>query len=678
MIFQTERNMKRKLMLLLILINCSMLKAQIDLKYRVFAKKSDNLQNAYFLDRLQKLFDLRRDDFLASLNSKEAMKKRQNKLRQWYKNIVGELPRKTPLNIIVTKECELENFDIQWIAFESRPNHHVTGMLYLPKKGNAPYPAVYIPSGHSVLGKGGETYQKAARLFALNGFVVLVADPICQGERFQYLDENGKQVTEERMLMHEILGEKLMLTGSNTLIHELWDNIRCIDFLEQHPLVDNKKMAVAGNSGGGTQTTYLVALDQRIKVATPSCYIATTEKKINTIGSQDGCQQLWGEGKVGMEEQDFLLLASPKPIRILSASEDFFEIDGARKAYAELKKAYTLLGVPEKIDHIIVEGKHGWHKPLREASVQWCKKWLLNDDSPVIEPEDIGFFEVKEELLVTTTGQVLTYFEDEKSVSDLIRIRLLECETNRKSFKRKNSTIELIQKAKSLIGFNAPAKNSELIKVESYSHEIPELVKYLLKREEDSDFYLPALLFKPYRKSKNVNVTIIVSEFGKENEIGKSGRIINELDKGNYVLAVDVSNTGELKNDHLPKYDNKEFWIAKLPLYEGKTLLAYRVEDILLFKNNLEKIVDKKIDEFNLISVGLTGPAALHAAFFDGQFKSVELINSLQSWVDVSESEYTPNLLGNIVPDVLNYYDMPDLIELITDTNVIYTQLNSQ
>ena len=87
--------------------------------------------------------------------------------------------------------------------------------------------------------------------------------------------------------MHEFFGQALALTGSSTLEHELYDNIRCIDFLEQHPSVEKDRIAVVGNSGGGTQTTFLVAYDRRIKAATPACFIATTEKKMVTYGLGD-------------------------------------------------------------------------------------------------------------------------------------------------------------------------------------------------------------------------------------------------------------------------------------------------------------------------------------------------------------------------------------------------------
>ena len=633
-------------------------------KYKVFDSSTDSLQIRYMLQRLNDQFEKRREAVEESLSSKEALLKRQNQLKKWYKNIVGKLPERNDLNTIVTKEKEFEDYKIQWVAFESQPDHHVTGMLYLPKKGNVPYPAVYIPCGHNVNGKGSEMYQKAARLFVTNGFVVLQGDPVCQGERMQYLNDEGKPATVGRMLMHEILGQKLMLTGSNTLIHELWDNVRCLDFLEQHPLVDKNKLAVAGNSGGGTQTTYLVAFDERVKVATPSCYIATTEKKFNTIGSQDGCQQVWGEGKVGAEEQDFLFMAAPKPIRILSAEQDFFNKEGAIAAYKELKRVYGVLGVPEKIDQIFCNEKHGWHKPLREASVQWCKKWLLNDDSPVSEPEDIGCYIELDDIWVTNTGQVLTYFENERSVSDIIRERLTDCEVSREKFLNNHSKGEIIAKVKELIGYEEVLNNPMFEKIDELSEEGFTVEKYLIQRESGKDFKLPCLLIKS-KEQVTHSISVVFSEFGKES-LFENGIIEREIKEGKTVLALDVSNTGELKNKSESKYDNKEFWVGKLPLYEGKTLLAYRTEDIIIGLNFIKGILND-ISDIKLISQGFTGPAAIHAAVINGDVSEVALNNAIKSWDEMAASEYSSDQIGNIVPNVLNYYDLNDLVELVKE-----------
>ena len=433
-------------------------------KFKVLKGETDTLQYAYLLDKLNAQFDIRREQVNESLQSSESIEARRKKLKQWYKDKIGVLPKKTPLNPMVSGKIDMIGYTIEKVTFESQPNHHVTGLFYLPKKGKAPFPAVYIPCGHSYTGKGAEPYQKAARLFALNGFAVLQADPVSQGERFQLLDESGKPATKGGTMMHELLGEAQLLTGTNTLIHELNDNIRGLDFLEAHPKVNKNKLAVAGNSGGGTQVVYMVGYDERIKVATPSCYLATTEKKFNTIGSQDGCQQLWGEGSMNIDEQDFLLMAGGIPIRLLAAEQDFFNIEGVKTALADLKRHYKELGAEEKIDLVTTDAKHGWHKPLREASVQWCKQWLMNDPSKVIEPEDIGWFENDSLIWASKTGQVLSSFEGEKSVIDLNKERLVKCAENRKAFLANNSSEDAIKQIKKLIGFKEPTSNQfELI-----------------------------------------------------------------------------------------------------------------------------------------------------------------------------------------------------------------------
>lgn len=643
--------------------------AQTSNKYNVYTIKSDTLQLNYLLKRQKVQFDLRRESVADALSNKERLSERRENIKNWYNDIVGELPAKTPLNPIVARRDTFKHFSIEWLAYESCPGHHVTSMLYVPREGNPPYPAVYIPCGHSYAGKGGETYQKAARLFASNGFIALVADPVCQGERMQYLDEAGKPATEARMLMHEVLGQKLLLTGSNILIHELWDNSRGLDFLEQHPLVDSTKLAVAGNSGGGTQTTYLVAFDNRVKVATPSCYIATTEKKFSTIGSQDGCQQLWGEGNIGIEEQDFLFIASPKPICILSAQKDFFNIDGAQNAYNELKKEYAVLGVPDKVSQVVAPGKHGWSKPLREASVSWCRKWLLGDFSMVTEAEDVEVFTNAEDVRVTKTGQVLTSFKNEKSVTQLTQQRLMSCSKKRENYLLSHSKDELIGKSKELLGFTEQATISNFEELDTVKIGAYEATKILLARNTPESLKLPALLFKQAKASTQA-VTIVVSEFGKKHELQNESFVLEALKKGHMVLAIDISNTGELKNHQMPKYDNKEFWLGKLAMYEGRSILTYRTEDIINAINFLRQEYGTKI-EVNINSNGLTGPAALHAALFDGGVNEVLLKNSISSWSEMAGSEYVSNLLGNVIPGVLNYYDLPNFAQLIPGTQIL-------
>jgi len=665
-----------KLVSLIFFLTFMVIQAQDD-PYKILPGNTDTLQYSYFLDRLQEQFDQRREEINIESGSETMLLVRRDRLRAQFAEMIGKLPPKCSLNPKVNRKIETESFTMEAVSFESRPNHHVTALFYLPSEGKAPFPAVYIPCGHSANGKAYESYQKAARLFVKNGFAVLQADPICQGERYQLLDDKGKPKTGGGTLMHEFIGQALALTGSSTLEHELYDNIRCIDFLEQHPSVDKDRLAVAGNSGGGTQTTFLVAYDRRIKAATPACFIATTEKKMVTHGIGDFCQHVWWEGKYRMDEQDFLFMAAPAPICILSGEKDFFPIEGAREAYRELKSFYTVLGIPEKAGHTSCNEPHGWHKPLREASVHWCRKWLLDNAEAVTEPDDIGYFK-DEEIYASPTGQVLSSFENEQSLFDIIEDRVADCRMKREDFRNNSSFEEIHDKIKELIGYEEPLKSTNALSKGVVNKNAYQVEKLLLERDRTREFFLPALLFVPDGAKRNSPATIIINEDGKNAELGSESRIGEELKKGHIVLAIDISDTGELKDRKQFPASHSNFFTAKFPLYEGKTLLGYRTEDIIIATRYLRshQLADK--NNIRLVSKGNTGYAALHAAAISAYFSTVELTGDIESWEDVATSEFHSNeqlsRMDNIVPDVLNYYDIPELTKMMSGTIVQFTE----
>lgn len=652
----------------ILFITTNFCKSQDISNLKIIKEGKEDIQSAWLLKRLTKQFDYRRSEVQIAAQSVEKLLAHRDSLREWFVDKVGELPPKTPLNAKFGAKVEMDGYTIEPVYFESQPNHRITGLFYTPTSGKSPYPAVYIPCGHVFEGINSSAYRSAAKLFAQNGFVVLQADPICQGERLQHLDESGKPLIKSGgTLHHEMVGQSLLLTGSNTLIRELFDNIRCIDLLEQQVSVDKDKIAVAGNSGGGTQTTYLAAYDRRIKVAVPSCYIATTEMKFNTIGSQDGCQQLWGEGKAGIEEQDFLFIAAPIPIQISSAKDDFFSIDGAVSAYKELKGLYTILGYGEKINQVINNSGHGWYLPLRETAVQWCKKWLMNDPAPVIEKEVVAPIDI---ILATPTGQVLTSFPGEKSITDISIEQMNKARIARSEFQEKSNGEQILAKVKMLCGFEEPLKNISAEIKESFQGKGFSYKKLLIVRDDKLNFNLPALLFTPDKAKGKTPAVIIVCEQGKDTVLTPDCQIMEEIAKGNIVLAIDLSNTGELKYPSRLKYHNFDFGMAKLALYEGKTLMTYRAEELILAKRFLANNPKVNNDAISIYSTGFIGPAVLHAAYFDQHFKQVTIVGSINSWEDVASASWSKDQLANIVPNVLNYYDLPDLIRWTPITKI--------
>ncbi|MCI0441396.1 MAG: S9 family peptidase, partial [Chloroflexi bacterium] len=291
-------------------------------------------------------FDARRKA-VAALKTPEEVQRRQQELRAKFIAALGGFPEKTPLKPRVVGKLQGEGFRVEKVIYESQPDHHVTAVFYIPE-GKGPFPGVLLPCGHSANGKAADAYQRACILMAQNGLAVLCYDPIGQGERFQILAKGGKPITGGTS-EHTMVGVGALLVGRCTATYRIWDGIRSLDYLASRPEVDPKRLGCTGNSGGGTLTAYLMALDERIVAAAPSCYITSLEKLFTTIGPQDAEQNIPGQVAFGMEHADYVTLRAPRPTLICIGSQDYFDAQGAWTTYREASLIYGLLGHGERV-----------------------------------------------------------------------------------------------------------------------------------------------------------------------------------------------------------------------------------------------------------------------------------------------------------------------------------------
>jgi hypothetical protein len=156
----------------------------------------------------------RRDAAYEAVKTPEQIADWQTSRREFFVRQLDGFPERTPLNPQVTGTMDRGAYTIEKVLFESRPQHHVTGLLYLPK-AKPPYPGVLVPCGHSANGKAAEPYQRACILLAKNGMAALCYDPIGQGERVQVLKPGtkpGAGSTGE----HTLVGIGSILLGTNT------------------------------------------------------------------------------------------------------------------------------------------------------------------------------------------------------------------------------------------------------------------------------------------------------------------------------------------------------------------------------------------------------------------------------------------------------------------------------
>ncbi len=206
---------------------------------------------------------------------------------------------------------------------------------------------------------------------------MLCYDPFGQGERIQALNAQGKPLIPGSTTEHTMAGIGALLVGRSAASYAIWDGIRSLDYLASRPEVDPARLGCTGNSGGGTLTAYLMALDDRIAAAVPSCYITSLERLFATIGPQDAEQNITGQVAFGLNHADFVTIRAPKPTLISVGTQDFFDIQGSWDTFREAKLLYGRLGFGERVDLFESDEPHGFTKPRRESAMRWFRRWLL-------------------------------------------------------------------------------------------------------------------------------------------------------------------------------------------------------------------------------------------------------------------------------------------------------------
>ena len=465
-----------------------------------------------------------------------------------------------------------------------------------------------MPCGHSDNGKAYESYQRVCILLARNGMAVLCYDPIGQGERFQLLDAQGKPVI-RGTTEHTMAGIGALLVGRQLASYRIWDGFRALDYLASRPEVDPDRLGCTGNSGGGTMTAYLMALDDRITVAAPSCYITSLERLFATIGPQDAEQNITGQVAAGMEHADYVTMRAPKPTLLTVGTRDFFDIQGSWDTFREVKLIYGRLGFGERVDLFESDEEHGFTTPRRVATARWMRRWLLKQDEAVDEPD----FPIATdaELQCTRTGQVLSDFKD-MSVFDLNAERERELRSARDAANATRPTPRSAPRSRSGSAW----------------------------RTGSSASHVPRVALRPSRKHKSLTfevepgLELIAREIRESNlaRLPRSSRSARALGQPGKRTAIEASPPRSPASCS----STRAAWATTTPKgtrtaqrspfgatgrrptsrsTSNRPLLGQRVADLL---DMLEGLDASRADDdhagFHVVGVGAAGPVVLHAA----------------------------------------------------------------
>jgi cephalosporin-C deacetylase-like acetyl esterase len=574
-----------------------------------------------YLLRELNAFDERRRRHLSAIQTKADIERLQTKVRRVLHACFGAFPERTPLNPQHTGEIVHDDYVIEKIIFESRPEFYVTANLYRPKSTAQRRPAVLHACGHYDDSKAWADYQLACIGLAKRGFVVLIFDPPAQGERMMYHrpGEPRPGIGE-----HPIAGKPMLLLGRTLANYLIWDGMRALDYLETRPDVDKARMGMLGHSGAGTMTLMTSPLEPRIRAAMSCCAVSSFYHKIKTLIVNDPEQMLPGASANGVDHPEIIATVAPRAFLIGAVLRDDLPLEGTRRTFDEARRMYEIMGVPDRFSKVESDNIHKLDKNLREACYGWMLRHLANESGDTREADTQ--VETPEALWCTKTGCVMD-LKGSRSVFDLNRACSGELAAKR----------------------TAPPTREQ--------------VRALLFPQatlDDSGITVPTTLIKAGNSGALV---VLIAEQGRNSGYAKeiSSLIAGE---GHAVLTADLRGWGETA-PATPRSDKRYTWEEMLAwnfVQFGEPLLGMRVRDLL-------GIVRRNSREYRRIYVvGLEGAGlvAIQAAAIEPSIAGVAVNRTLDSYRDIMEQPTSKEPVSSFVWGALARYDMPELARLIS------------
>jgi dienelactone hydrolase len=627
----------------------------------------------YFVDQVRQVeqqADQRRSGLKSRRVATAYVRDVQDKIQQCF----GPWPEKTPLNPRITGVVERDQYKIEKVIFESRPGFLVTADLYIPKGRPFPLPGVVGTCGHSDTGKAYQAYQGFAQGLARLGYVVLIFDPLGQGERLQYPNEKLKSRIGVGVREHLYAGNQQFLVGEFVGAWRAWDGIRALDYLLTRPEVDPKQVGVTGCSGGGTMTTWLCGVDQRWAMAAPSCFVTTFRRNCENELPADTEQCPPRALALGLDHSDFLAAMAPKPIVLLTKEGDYFDRRGSEQAYERLRRLYKLLGDEEDISLFVEEGGHGYTQKSREAMYRWFNR-ATHVSNAQTEPNLT--LEKEETLWCAPKGQVCELNSKPIYAFTAEKAKALAAK------RPKEFTLpQLRRQVRALLHLPAAEKSSApdyriLRNWRSRGYPKPRWTTYLVETEPGIQAVVyrlgtEQLLARPHASSKRAILYVAHQSSDAELREEPLAREIIKADPDTDFYTVDVRGIGESRPDtcdedsFLSLYGSDYFYAIHSIMLD-RPYVGQRTYDVLRVLDWLGGI---GYDEVHVLAKGWGALPATFASVLSDRVRQVTLKNALTSYQEIAESTDYAWPLSALVPNVLSAFDLPDCYKALQSKNL--------
>jgi dienelactone hydrolase len=324
----------------------------LDLIFTKTGEREYQISNYVYYQRPPEEGKKHLDRLLASYPSLMTWEYRKSELRKCmlHEMNLDPLPKKTPLNPIYTPKRKMDGYTVENVAIETIPGVYLCGSLYRPAKGKGPFPAILCTHGHAgsddpnKYGRYRPDHQYRCAMLSRMGAVVFSYEMFAWGESRLQFDP-------------EVHRTGLALTMQTV------NSMRVIDFLTSLPDVDPKRIGITGESGGGTQTFILTALDDRIAVSVP--VVMVSSYFFGGCPCESGLP-IHSCTDLGTNNAEIAAMASPRPMLVISDGDDWTQ-HVPEIEFPYLQKVYDLYGKKDNVEnvHLANEGHdYGFSKRI--------------------------------------------------------------------------------------------------------------------------------------------------------------------------------------------------------------------------------------------------------------------------------------------------------------------------
>ncbi len=251
------------------------------------------------------------------------------------------------------------------------PGFRVPFFLLRPTGVTGKRPLVLTPHGHGPRSRftyAGVLEDDAQRESVLSGERDIALQAVREGyvviaPEARAFDEGRAQadIDADRHSSCEMWQMRALMFGRTLIGERVWDLMRLIDYAATRPEIDTSRVAVTGNSGGGTTSLFAAALDERISAAVPGSYFCTF---LGSIGSIRHCTCNYVPGIMELAEMaDVAGLIAPRPLLIVNGEQDpIFPADATRAAFDATRQIYAAAGAPDACQLYFGDGGHRYYK----------------------------------------------------------------------------------------------------------------------------------------------------------------------------------------------------------------------------------------------------------------------------------------------------------------------------